>query len=97
MGSTGLNSLADAIRSGALLECTSLSFGDNGPLGNVPSLGNTMKSGGLKKLTYFSTGSDAFEPKDVVILVRSLMEHSPALLYMSLPKVGEDDRRFGTI
>lgn len=93
MGNVGLKSLADAIRSGAFFECRSLGIGASGPLGNVSSLVDALRSGGLRNLIDFSTGSDDFDPKDVVILARSLMEHSSALKCMSLPNVEEDDRK----
>ena len=93
--SAGLKALAETVRSGALLDCVWLNFDANGTLGDIDlsPFADALNDGGLKRLVYFSAEENAFDPKDVVILARSLMEYSPTLKYMSLPKVEEDDRK----
>jgi hypothetical protein len=54
MGDAGFKSLAEAIRSGALLECSHLDAGGIAGFVNIIPLTNGLRSGGLKNLKIFT-------------------------------------------
>lgn len=89
MGNAGFNSLAEAIRSGALSECSRLCACGITSFINVIPFTNGLRSGGLK-----NDGVD--QPEAMAVLVQSLMEHCPALQLVYLRRVEPDTQRFIT-
>jgi hypothetical protein len=88
MGDAGLKSLAEAIESGALLECRKIDVNSNAPLCNIIPFSCALRCGGLKNLTFVAFNQNKIEPHEVTVLASALIEHCPRLNVLLLPKVG---------
>jgi len=99
MGDAGLKSLAEAIGSGALLECRVIQADRNTSTHNVIPICSALRSGGLKNLTSLDFSQNIFEPGAVTVLAKSLFEHCP--VYLHLPRVdpgpGKSSKRSATV
>lgn len=88
MGDAGLKSLAEAIRGGALENCSFLDISYKSPsLRNIIPFAAALRSGGLEKIKHFRAVQIFSEivPESVAILVYSLMEHCPQLDTLCIP------------
>ena len=93
IGDAGLKSLAEAIGSGALLECRVIQADRNTFIHNVSPINSAQRSGGLKNLTSFDFSQNIFEPGAVTVLANSPFEHCPVLESLNLPRVDPGPRQ----
>lgn len=94
MGDAGLKSLAEAIMTGAFVDCSRLNISGVFGLINVIPFTNGLRSGGLKSLRVFKFQSNEIEPHGITLLAHTLLEHCPILLDVYLPIAEPDTQRF---
>jgi len=93
MGDAGLKYLAEAIGSGAFLNCKRIHASNNFSLRNIIPFFNALRSGGLKNLTFVAFRFNKIVPEALTVLAQSLIEHCSNLISLALPNVAAGPRQ----